>query len=181
MTSSLQGFRKRFPTLTTHIDDTAIHALLSAAEECEFSIGDIVIHDNSPSDKLFFIMEGDLGSYIDRNGEKIELGEMKAGDIAGEVSMFGNCPTTATVGAKSDCTLLTISKTDLKRLQTSAPELVSQLLRRLSAILAARLLASDQLLYQQFAEKVDIESEDTASFIRWCTTMYQRMHNHQEM
>ena len=183
MSTSNQEFRECFPSLITNINDSSVDALISIAEECVFSVGDTVIQDNSPSDKLFFILDGNLSSFIEKKGEKIELGEISPGDIAGEVSMFGNCPTTSTVIAKTDCTLLTLSKADLNQLQITAPEFVSQLLRTTSSTLASRLLRSDKLLYQHFADKGgrDNKSHGTPSLHEWCAAMYQHMHGHKEM
>ncbi|MCK4816625.1 cyclic nucleotide-binding domain-containing protein, partial [bacterium] len=153
MAVSILDFREQFPSLTNHIDNSSIDALISVVKECAFSEGDTVIQDNTSSDKLFFILNGYLSSFIEINGEKIKLGEISPGDIAGEVSMFGNCPTTSTVMAKTDCTLFTLSKADLDQLQTTAPEFVGQLLRTTTSTLASRLLGSDKLLYQRFADK----------------------------
>jgi CRP/FNR family transcriptional regulator len=183
MAISRQEVREHFPSLTSHINDSAIDALISTAEECRFSGGETVIQDNSPLDKLFFILDGYLSSYIERNGEKLELGEIAPGDFAGEVSLFGNCPTTATVVAKTDCQLLTLSKTGLEQLQTSNPQLVSRLLRIISGTLASRLLTTDKLLYQRLVGESPREMHpgDTSSFIAWCTGLYKRMHGRQEM
>lgn len=182
MAVSILEFRKLFPSLTDNVDDSTVGALLSAMEEYAYSEGDTVIQDNMSSDKLFFILEGDLSSHIEKNGERIKLGEIKPGDIIGEVSLFGNCPTTSTVMAKTDCTLITLSKADLNQLQTTAPEFVSQLLRTITSTLASRLLKSDKLLYQRFADKgnLDKKSHITPPLHEWCATMYQRMHGHQE-
>jgi CRP-like cAMP-binding protein len=182
MSTSNQEFRECFPSLTTNINDSSIDALISIAEECVFSEGDIVVQDDSPSDKLFFVLSGILSSYIEKNGEKIELREMTAGDTAGEIPMFGNCPTTATVIAKTDCRLLAINRADLDQLRTTAPSFVSRLLRTISYTLADRLLKSDKLLYQRFAinEDQDLESHGTSSLTIWCTNMYKQLHGRQE-
>lgn len=183
MAISHQEVRDRFPSLTSHIPNSAIDALIASAKEREFSAGETVIQDNSPLDKLFFILEGQLSSYIERNGEKVVLGEIIPGDIAGEVSLFGNCPTTAMVSAKTDCRLLTLDKPALDKLQTSQPVLVSRLLRNISDTLASRLLTTDKLLYQRFVgeKSPQMQAVDTSSFLAWCTSMYKRMHGRQEM
>ena len=154
-----QYFEERFPSLTAHIDNTAIDALLSIAEECEFSAGDTIIEDNSPSDKLLFILDGTLSSFIEKNGKRIELGEINSGDVAGEISMFGACPTTASVVAKTNCKLLSISKSDLNQLKTTAPSFVGQLLKSISHTIARRLLIADKLLYQRFTNDEEQLSE----------------------
>jgi CRP/FNR family transcriptional regulator len=183
MPTSNQEFRERFLSLTKNIPDSSVDELISIAKECVFSAGDTVIQDNSPSNKLFFILDGNLVSFIERNGNKIELGEMKPGGIAGEVSMFGDCPSTATLMAKTDCRLLALGKEDLNQLQESTPELISQLLRTISNTLASKMLASDKLLYQRISgkEENDTGYNDIPSFIAWCTTMYQRIHGHKEV
>ena len=70
MAVSNLDFRKLFPSLTDHVDDSTVGALLSAMEEYTYSIGDTVIQDNVSSDKLFFILKGNLSSHIEKNGEK---------------------------------------------------------------------------------------------------------------
>jgi CRP-like cAMP-binding protein len=180
MAISILEFKELFPYLTSHVGDSAVDSLISVAGEHAYSTGDIVIQDNTSPDKLFFILSGDLSSFIEINGREIELGNLKPGDIAGEVSMFGNCPTTSTVMAKTDCTMLALSKTSLNQLQATAPEFVSQLLRTITSTLASRLLKSDKLLYQRFADKgnLDNKSHITPPLHEWCATMYQRIHSY---
>lgn len=183
MSTSNQEFRNHFPSLATHLNDSSIDAFLAIAEEALFSTGDTVIQDNSLNDKLFLVFEGELESFIEKDGGIIELGELKPGDIAGEISMFANCPTTATVVAKTDCKLLYIRKSDLSALKTNAPSFVNQLLRNASYTLASRLLTSDNLLYQHFSDKGirEKKSQGTPSLHEWCAVMYQHMHGHKEI
>lgn len=181
MLTSYQEFIEKFPDLSSHISNVEIDTVLSTLEESNLTAGEIIIHDNSHLETLFFILDGKLSSYIERNGNKIELGELKPGDIAGEVSLFGNCPTTASVITISDCRILKLHKADLDKLQQSSPEFVSRLLRKTSQLLASRLLTSDKLLYQYLAIETEHPGEGHTSFIDWCTTLYQRMHRHSEM
>lgn len=183
MAVSNMEFRERFPYLVTHIDDSSVSSLISVADERTFSVGDIVIRDNTLSDKLFFMLEGSLNSFIEKDGEIINLGEINPGEIAGEISMFGECPTTATVIAKTDCRLLTLDKVNLNRLQDSAPEFVSQLLRVIFKTLANRLIISDKLLYQHLSGEGEQSEEyrNIPALVAWCTKVYQCMHGRQEL
>jgi CRP-like cAMP-binding protein len=181
MLTSSQEFIEKFPALSVHIPQAEIDTLLCSLEESYLTAGEIIIHDNSVSETLYFILNGKLSSYIERKGEKIDLGVLNPGDIAGEVSFFGNCHTTASVITISDCILLKLHKTDLARLQDISPEFISRLFQTTSKILAARLITSDKLLYQYLAIKAEQTDREKPSFIEWCTTLYQRMHHHPGM
>jgi CRP-like cAMP-binding protein len=179
--TSYQEFSEKFPELSAHISAAEINTLLSTLEESHLAAGEIIIHDNSSSDTLFFIVDGKLSSYIEVNGKKIELGELNPGDIAGEVSLFGNCPTTASVITIANSRILKLHKADLEKLQEISPEFLSHLLRTISKILATRLLTSDKLLYQFLSIESEQPGIGHTSFIEWCTELYQRIHRHPEM
>jgi len=181
MLTSSQEFIEKFPALSVHTPQAEIDTLLCSLEESYLTAGEIIIHDNSVSETLYFILNGKLSSYIERNGEKIDLGVLNPGDIAGEVSFFGNCNTTASVITIADCRILKLHKTDLVKLQEITPEFLSRLLRTISNILATRLLTSDKLLYQYLSIESEQPGSSHTSFIDWCTELYQRIHHHPEM
>ena len=174
---SADEVRECFPSLTSHLDTSTIETFITIARTRSYPKNSIIIQDNSTSQKLYFLLKGSLNTSINKNGKKIRLNETRPGDFIGEVSMFGNCPTTATVTASTDSEMLVIDREELNRLQVLAPDFVNRLLREISKTLTKRLLNTDKLLCKGFINTPD---NSTTPAHAWYTSLYQRMHGHIE-
>ena len=60
----------------------------------------------------------------EREGEKIVLARLKAGDIFGEVSLLTGKPRTATAVAMSDVRLASIGREDIRGIVKAYPEIL---------------------------------------------------------
>ncbi|MFY0674847.1 MAG: cyclic nucleotide-binding domain-containing protein [Bacteroidia bacterium] len=65
------------------VPEPQIEWFLSHAEIRDFKIGDAVFAKGQPADELYIIVEGAFRIYLERNGEKREMGKMSVGDITG--------------------------------------------------------------------------------------------------
>lgn len=182
ISTSTNEFRELFPKFTSQLDTSTIESFVSAANEVTFTGGTIIIPENTISSKLFFLLEGTLNTYIEKNEKRIDLGETPLGSIIGEVSFFGGCLTTATVAAKTNCRMLVLGKAEFEKLQMEVPQFASQLLRSTSMMLTNRLHNTDKKLCQGF---IDQETDPKTNFmpglVALYTNIYKLMHGHTEV
>jgi len=172
-------FKRNFPTLTANTSIEKLEKLVNRMNEKSYSKGETIIQDGLKQSSLFFVMDGILSAFIIEKGQRLELGDTLPGNIAGEISVFGNCSATATIEAKTDCKLLTLDKSDLKYLQESTPEILGQLLRLTAKTIANRIVKSDKLVYQRFCEETIGEENNLQMLLSWCAGLYQQIHGYE--
>ena len=182
MSASSKEFRELFPKFTSLLEIATIESFITAANEVTYTRGDIIILESTTSNNLFFLLEGTLNAYVEKNGKRINLGETPPGSIIGEVSFFGDCPTTATVVAKTDCKMYVLGKAEFGKLKAEVPQFASQLLRTASIMLTNRLHNTDKKLCQGFIDQeTDPQSNIMPGLVALYTNIYKLMHGHTEV
>lgn len=80
-----------------------------------------VISEGQPGQGLFVLLNGEVDvSKIDGD-EKVLLATLKAGDVFGEISLLHDAPTTATVTAATNVTVLFLAREYFQRLIEAVP------------------------------------------------------------
>jgi CRP-like cAMP-binding protein len=109
----------------------------------EVKPGDVVVREGSRSDGLYVVLEGAVEVRKLRDGAEVVVGQLREGDLFGEMSCLRKTPATATVVVKRAGTLLRLPRKDFDELVLTYPqilELVSELsderLESLDAILS---------------------------------------------
>ncbi len=136
--------------LFCELDNDALTALESAVEKSAFVAGDDLCCEGEPGDRMFIIASGEVAVLKAVEGEEpIEVTVLRDGDVAGEMGLFGRDTRTATLRARTDCTVWTLDYDVFGRLLETKPCVARGLLSTLSGHLAretstvARLLARD--------------------------------------
>lgn len=111
--------------------------------------GEVFITQDDIGDCFYILVEGSalvfrIGDY----GEEILLGQVERGESVGEMGYFSGGRRTASVRALSDCSLLSISYTDLKTLFDLSPIIA----RRFLASASDRLRRAN-MRFQEYAAK----------------------------
>ncbi|MFT3916072.1 MAG: cyclic nucleotide-binding domain-containing protein [Anaeromyxobacteraceae bacterium] len=113
--------------------------------------GDVVIREGVPSDGLYVILEGSVEVKKLNEGAEVVVGELREGDLFGEMSCLRKTPATATCVVKRRGTLLRLPRRDFDMLVLTYPqilELVSELsderLENLDAILSGHAEWTDE-------------------------------------
>lgn len=113
--------------------------------------GDVIIREGVPSDGLYVVLEGSVEVKKLREGAEVVVGELREGDLFGEMSCLRKTPATATVVVKRRGTLLRLPRRDFDMLVLTYPqilELVSELsderLENLDAILSGHAEWTDE-------------------------------------
>ena len=94
--------------------------------------GDIICLEHEIGDELFYILDGKVKiSKIYRNAESI-LAYLGKGDTIGEMSLFQTTKRSATAVAEEESNILVFKKNDFDQIIAISPELITQLIMRLS-------------------------------------------------
>ena len=105
------------------LSDDVLRELSVWINEVRVPEGKHVVDEGDYSNELFVIQDGT--AQVLRDGDKIA--ELGPGDFFGEMGVLGKAQRNATVVATSPMRLLTLSTWDVKRLRSSAPELLDQI------------------------------------------------------
>ena len=104
-----------------------------ATGEEAFAAGDEVIREGEPGFDFFVIADGE--AEVRRNGRKVS--SMGPGEFFGEIALVADVPRTATVIARTELVLLTISDLDFRDLVMDQPSIARNVLRSLGERIAA--------------------------------------------
>jgi signal transduction histidine kinase len=137
--------------LFQHLDDYALQHLARRAGRLSLASGTIVLREGDPSDSLYVILTGRVRVYRPAAGAQvIELAELGAGSIFGELALLDRGPRSATVATLTACTLLVIDQRLFATvLQQAPPEAVIGMLADLSQQLRA---SNERHMQEQLAQ-----------------------------
>jgi D-lactate dehydrogenase len=93
----------------SQLDDSALCLIQAETRRAVFEAGDTLCEEGQPGDRLFIIGSGEV-SVIKRSedGVPVEVAKLITGDIAGELSLFGQVERSASLKAsmKTECWVL---------------------------------------------------------------------------
>jgi len=121
--------------------ESQILELLVVGETILYATFEPIVTQGDDGASMFLIVQGNVEVQIDRNGERITVANLKAGDCFGEMSVLTGEKRTATVIARDEVTAIEITKEDVSQLLQSHPALLS----RLTDVLVQRQLANEKL------------------------------------
>ena len=98
----------------------------------EYADGEVICRQGEPGDCMFVVQAGRAEALREEGGTKIVVGQLKAGDVFGEMAIFDRQPRSATVQAKGDARVLTLDKRAFLRRVHEDPSLAFQILQRMS-------------------------------------------------
>ncbi len=85
--------------------------------------GTIVIQEGQPGQGLYVILNGEVDVSKVDGEEKVLLATLKAGDVFGEISLLNDAPTTATVTAATNTTVLFLARDVFQKLIQAVDEI----------------------------------------------------------
>jgi small-conductance mechanosensitive channel/CRP-like cAMP-binding protein len=136
-----------------------------------FGRGEPVIEEGAAGDSMFVMLRGAANVFVSKNGSKIQVATLGAGDCFGEMSLLTGEPRSATVRAEGDCYVMEISKPVMADVLRDAPNC----LEKLSELLAQRKLETEGALKEagRADENALKEQQYTASFLHRLRTFFQ--------
>jgi hypothetical protein len=101
----------------------ALERLASGATLEEAAAGSVVVREGAVADAFYVVMDGRLAVTSTGGGPRVPvaLGELGPGDCFGEIGLVNRRPRTATVTARTDCTLYTIPGEDFLAAVNDSP------------------------------------------------------------
>jgi len=101
--------------------------------------GGRLIRAGQHADEVFVVLDGELSSWIEKDGRRIELNQHRRGDLLGEVGLVRG-ERSANVDCETPSRLLRLDPRNLSRLERRYPRIAARLYRNLSETLAGRLV-----------------------------------------
>ena len=129
------------------------HDLLEIAAistERYFTVGDIIIEENSKAEGFFIIYKGKIEILKKfEDGEEVVLGVYSDGEFFGEMAILDEGPRSATARAMEPTTVMQISYKDFEKILGVAPQIAYEIMKELSI----RLRQTGALLVWQLKRK----------------------------
>lgn len=88
--------------------DTDIEWLVVAGKKRKVAPGEAIITEGVSVGSLFIVLDGKLAVIIQKDGKPLEVDQVGAGEIVGEVSLLDSRPPTATVQGKEPAIVLDV-------------------------------------------------------------------------
>jgi CRP-like cAMP-binding protein len=105
-------------------DNGFISQVVMILKPCHFLPDDLVIEKGTAGDFMFFIASGNLEVMVDN----VAVVELTPGQFFGEIALlFGHMKRTATIRAKTNCSLYSLSRSDLDSILEVYPEMAEKL------------------------------------------------------
>jgi CRP-like cAMP-binding protein len=153
------------------LSEEQLNQMVNQARLKLFGRGEPVIEEGAAGDSMFVMLRGAANVFVSRNGSKIRVASLGAGDCFGEMSLLTGEPRSATVRAHGDCYVMEIGKTVMAEVLRSAPGCLEQL----SELLAQRKMETEGILKEasRTDEQVLKERQYSATFLHRLRTFFQ--------
>lgn len=100
-----------------NLDDDELELVSASCTECQFSKGQTICLEGSTADSFYILVSGHVEVYKrGQNDEQQLLAEHGPGSFFGEMALIDNLPRSATIMAKDECLLLSLSRNDFQQL-----------------------------------------------------------------
>src|SRR5215475_5296332 len=153
------------------LSDEQINQMVNQARLKLFGRGEPVIEEGAAGESMFVMLRGAANVFVSKNGSKIQVATLRAGDCFGEMSLLTGEPRSATVRADGDCYVMEIGKPVMGKLLSEAPSCMEQL----SQLLAQRRMETEGILKEAKStdEHALTERQYTANFLQRLRTFFQ--------
>ena len=178
-----EAFREQFPGIAEHCGPGELEDLLAAMEMRSFHTGDTVTIEGEYCDSLFLVVDGKLISQIASANEAIRLGTHEKGGCFGEVNILDPGPSTSSVIATNECTVIVLTHDAFHELDKKHPQMTGNILRMLSSTMIERCRVADKLLFSKYAfieESTEVRPTKRHGLRDWGRGLLQKLHGHKE-
>jgi len=153
------------------LSEDQLNQMVNQARLTLFGRGEPVIEEGAAGDSMFVMLRGAANVFVSKNGSKIQVATLSAGDCFGEMSLLTGEPRSATVRADGDCYVMEIGKPVMAEVLSGAPSCMEQL----SQLLAQRRMETEGILKEARStdEHALTERQYTANFLQRLRTFFQ--------
>jgi CRP/FNR family transcriptional regulator, cyclic AMP receptor protein len=110
------------------LDKKSLEAIANAAVEQSYTPGQEIVRQGETGVGAFIIRSGKVEIVQDRAGHQHKVGELKSGEIFGEMALLDEFPRSATVRALEPTTCLGIQRWHFRGILESHPQIALGLL-----------------------------------------------------
>lgn len=132
--------------LLRDLSDAERQALAECGKRVVFRADQELLRQGEHNASLYLVEDGILHVRRDAKGHKLMLGRLEAGSFFGEVSLFDPGPTTATVYAVTDGSLIELTRPRFDQFRSRCPAAGAQILFGILAQMATRLRRTNERL-----------------------------------
>jgi small-conductance mechanosensitive channel/CRP-like cAMP-binding protein len=156
--------------LFEYLSDAQLENLVKESHLNHFGRGERVIDEGAEGDSMFILLRGAAHVSVSKNGTKIQVATLNAGDCFGEMSLLTGEKRSATVSADGDCYVMEIHKPVMAEVIRQSPDC----LQRLSEILARRKMETEDALKgaESPGDHAAKEKEYRATFLKRLHTFF---------
>jgi CRP-like cAMP-binding protein len=129
------------------LDEGELARVAEVCQEQRFQSAKTIFKEGDPGNRLFIIADGEvrISRQIPGSGEEA-LAVLKKGTIFGEMAIFDHSERSTDAIANSDCTLITISRSDFEMLLDFNRDIAYKVLWAVVRMLSARLRVTNDNL-----------------------------------
>ena len=136
--------------------------IFSNAEKFNIPAGELIFSEGDIADYIYFIHSGKVSVYIEQFTKIIELCELEAGQLFGEIGIINESKRSASVKTLEDCELLGIDSKTFKAYTQQDPDFSYNIKKQLKARLD-NLTKQENILKQSGINNSDDNVEATLS------------------
>jgi small-conductance mechanosensitive channel/CRP-like cAMP-binding protein len=152
------------------LSEEQLNQLVQDARLKLFGRGEPVIEEGAAGDSMFVLLRGAANVFVSKNGSRIQVATLGAGDCFGEMSLLTGEPRSATVRADGDCYVMEIGKPVMAEVLRDAPTC----LEKLSELLAQRKMETEGILKASRSDEQTLKQRQyTASFLNRLRIFFQ--------
>src|SRR5215471_1390637 len=153
------------------LSEDQLNQMVNQARLTLFGRGEPVIEEGAAGDSMFVMLRGAANVFVSKNGSKIQVATLSAGNCFGEMSLLTGEPRSATVRADGDCYVMEIGKPVMAEVLSGAPSCMEQL----SQLLAQRKMQTEGILKEATRpeEHALKERQYTANFLHRLRTFFE--------
>lgn len=173
-------FRDCFPEIAKHLQKSELDTMLNSLEGCEFDAGEPVTRDGETVGALYFVVDGALDCYLEKNSDRFQIGVITKGQYIGEAAILDGGPASMTVIAGTRARLFKMTQDRFQQLKVAEPRLASILLHAFCEIHIERVRSSDELLLKTLLKlRQERDISDTGNIRKMFAEVYQQLHGYE--
>ncbi len=128
------------------LDDSQLKQLGDFLEYRKYPPYSLVVKNATPSDRMYFLIEGEVRVRINVEGRECILSTLTTGDFFGEHCLFDQAPRSADVMTNVESELYGLSVANFQRMATERPTLATSLLLAIGKTMVVRIRANNKKL-----------------------------------